>query len=184
MKKPWVVAVFAVLAVALVAILVIRFRQPAETAATIDLVALFPEAEKRTTMASLHDGFSIQDVTIQDVTRHCIFAIPHSRIIYKLRIPENAEFRAWAALRQEAWTHKGDGAGFRVGVSDGKRYEELVRIRLNPFVRAEDRRWMPVTADLSAYAGQTVDLILNTDPIGDPVHDAALWGAPALVVRK
>lgn len=184
MKKPWVVAVFALLAVALVAVVVIRLRRPAETAVAFDLVELFPQAEKRTTMASLHEGFDITDVTIQGETRHCILAVPHSRIIYKITIPAHGQFRAWAAMRQEAWTNDGDGAGFRVGVSDGKKYQEFVRIRLHPRARPEDRRWVPVTADLSEYAGKTVDVILNTDPIGSPIYDAALWGSPAIVINK
>jgi hypothetical protein len=45
-----------------------------------------------------------------------------------------------------------------------------------------------VWVDLSAYAGEEIDLIFNTrtspDTQGDdPRNDHALWGAPEIVVR-
>jgi hypothetical protein len=56
---------------------------------------------------------------------------------------------------------------------------------LNPFANKSERRWIPVAVDLSAYAGEEVDLILNTRAgkdagAGDVRNDLPLWGAPAI----
>ena len=66
------------------------------------------------------------------------------------------------ALKPEAWTQEGDGVRFMAGVSDGRASDELFVQDLNPFVNQSDRRWIPVMVDLSAYAGEEVDIILNT----------------------
>ena len=52
---------------------------------------------------------------------------------------------------------------FRFGVSDGRTYDELLKQHVDPLHNTNDRRWIPVTIDLSAYAGQQVDIIFNTN---------------------
>ena len=59
---------------------------------------------------------------------------------------------------------EGDGVLFRIGISDGKgKYEEFLKQHVNPQRRPEDRRWIPVDLDLSAYANQKVEVIFNTN---------------------
>ena len=84
------------------------------------------------------------------------------------------------AVRSDAWTLDGDGATFRIGVSAGEEYRELVKQWVDPYHRQEDRRWFPVTLDLSAWAGREVEVIFNTDPNFNAVHDAAVWGSPLI----
>jgi hypothetical protein len=62
--------------------------------------------------------------------------------------------------------------------------ETLVDLEVNPRARVEDRRWIPVDADLSAWAGATVRLTLRTTPRADLDHDWAGWGNPVVVVRE
>lgn len=156
---------------------------PGVEAGAIDLIALFPDAEKRTTMASLEDAFGVQTVTIDGDRRRSLFAHPFSRVTWTVTVPEGAVLRTAAALRPDAWTSPTDGALFRVGVSDGEKYTELFKQVIQPREQAADRRWFAVEADLSPYAGKQVKVIFNTEPgpSGNAVGDACVWGEPRIV---
>ena len=65
-------------------------------------------------------------------------------------------------LKPEAWEKAGDGVLFHGGVSDGRASEQLFTQHVDPFNNPADRRWIPVMVDLSAYAGEQVELIFNT----------------------
>ncbi len=149
----------------------------------IDLIELFPDAEKRTTMASLEDAFAIQTVVINGDRQRSLFAHPFSRVIWTVQVPEGAVLRTAAALRPDSWLLESDGAIFRIGVSDGPTYTNLVRQVVRPQDEPEDRRWFPIEVDLSAYAGRQVRVIFNTEPgeSGNAVGDACVWGAPRIV---
>ncbi|MDQ3701237.1 MAG: hypothetical protein M3442_09990, partial [Chloroflexota bacterium] len=54
---------------------------------------------------------------------------------------------------------------------------------VNPRARTEERDWIPVEADLSPWAGQTVRLTLRTLPLDDLSNDWAGWGNPVVAVR-
>jgi hypothetical protein len=92
------------------------------------------------------------------------------------------------AVHENAWTQDGsDGVLFRFGVDDGH-YDELLNQLVDPRHNANDRGWLPVDIDLSAYAGQTVKLIFNTNTNlpGREVNsafDQAIWGEPAIISR-
>ncbi len=152
----------------------------------MDLVDTFPEAEKRTDIGSLEKGFSVLDVAINGETKRSIFAHPHARIIWSIIVPPGAVLKTSLGMEPETWDKPdADGAQFRVGVSDGKSYEELLRQYINPHGRPNDRRWVPASVDLSAYAGRKVNLIFNTDPgppgvFQNPAWDWAVWGEPAI----
>ena len=174
-----VYAVVALVAMAgAVATLVSRAR-------SIDLVEMFPDAEKRTSLVRLHQAFDVLDVTIGGDTKRSIFAHPSSRIIWRIEVPPNATLITAAALRPDAWTKSSDGVIFMVGLSDGVRYAERFRKSIAPYPFAADRRWVPISVDLSPYAGQQVEVIFNTNPgeFGNTANDAAVWGAPRIVIR-
>jgi len=149
----------------------------------IDLIALFPDAEKRTTMSSLEEGYAIQTVVIDGDRRQSLFAHPFSRVTWTVTVPPRAVLRTAAALRPDVWTSEGDGALFRIGVSDGQTYTEFYKQRVQPSQRPEDRRWFPIEIDLSPFAGQSIQIIFNTEPgeSGNAVGDAAVWGTPRIV---
>jgi hypothetical protein len=153
----------------------------------IDLVAQFPSAEKRSN-GPLELVYAIQDVAIKGETRHCVYMHPTSRLTYKITVPNDGSFRAWLGIKEEAWDKQSDGVLFRVGISDGREYDELINQHVDPANNPSDRRWVPVTADLSAYAGQQVDLVINTNSSlpghGDnPAWDFAVIGDPAIIVQ-
>ena len=151
-----------------------------------NLVSLLGEAEKRTNVES-QPQFVVEPVTIDGTTRQSILARPHSRLIYKMTVPPDAWFDTAFAMKPETWDQPGDGAQFRVGVSDGRIYDELLRQYVNP--KRGDRRWFTARLDLSAYEGRQVTVILNTDPgppgaAGDSNNDLAVWGEPRIYSKR
>ena len=103
-------------------------------------------------------------------------------------MPDDGWLSVNVGLKPEAWTQEGDGVLFFVGVSDGRAFEQLFSQHVHPFANAGDRKWIPVMVDLSAYAGEDVDLIFNTrsgpaKKEGDVRADLALWGQPEIVQR-
>ncbi len=154
----------------------------------VDLVQEFPTAAKRTNMPP-DKAFKVEEVTIDGQTLRAIFAHPTSRIIWKIRVPDDGWLRTSLALKPEAWQREGDGVLFRVGISDGRKYDELLNQHVDPIRTPADRRWIPVTLDLAAYGGQTVEVIFNTN-VGPPrstssaTNDWSVWGAPQIFVRR
>lgn len=154
-----------------------------------DMIAQFPVAEKRSS-GQLEANFGIQDVTIKGETHRVIYMHPTSRLTYKhVAVPEDGWLTVNFALKEDVWDkNEADGVVFRFGVSDGREYEELVNQHVDPAHNAGDRRWIPISVDLSAYAGQSVDLIFNTAASlpgkGDNNSwDWAVLADPSIVVR-
>jgi len=183
-----IVAGLAVLAVVVAAAAFWMLRQGGG-AVPIDLVAQLDDAQKQTTWTEPGDApFTVSDVTLQGETHRAIFAPPFSRIRWKVEVPRRGTLELYFGMREDAWEAEGNGAQFRVGVSDGRTYEEYLKEVVNPQARERDRRWLSASIDLSAYEGQLVEINLNTDP-GPPRddrdrrNDFALWGEPRLVGR-
>jgi hypothetical protein len=151
----------------------------------INLLTELAHAEKRSNVEGTSQ-FVLESVTIDGVTKQTILARPHSRLIYSVKVPQDAWFDVAFAMKPETWDLPGDGAQFRVGISDGRMYEELLRQYVNP--KGGDRRWFSVRLDLSAYEGRQVKLILNTDP-GPPegrdvANDLAVWAEPRIYSKR
>lgn len=156
----------------------------------IDLVQEFPNAKGK---QPTPDVFSVVDAKLAGESRRAISVNTASRITWHETVPDNAMLKVSLGLKEEAWTVQGDGVFFQIGVSDGKTYEALLNLTVDPFANQSDRRWQDLTIDLSQYAGESVDLIFNTraspaPPPGQPgrndtAGDMALWGAPRVVVR-
>jgi hypothetical protein len=102
-----------------------------------------------------------------------------------VKVPDDGWLRVSLGMQPESWDKEGNGVLFMAGVSDSHTFEKLFEQVLNPFANKSERRWIPVAVDLSAYAGEEVDLILNTRAgkdagAGDVRNDLPLWGAPAI----
>lgn len=148
------------------------------------LLNVFESAEKR----PAPDLFSVKGVTINGERRMAISAPPASRVIFHVVIPHNAWLRTLIALEPEAWEEEGDGVLFRIGVADGTGYQELFSQHVNPYSVEGDRRWLPVSIDLTGLGGRTVDLIFNTNSSlpggGDNRQgDRPVWGEPYLHLK-
>jgi len=153
----------------------------------LDLVEAFRAAEKRTPMDPAA-AFSIEPQTIQGQTKPAIYAHPPSRIIYHdVKVPPHARLELFLGIKEEAWPRGTDGVYFRVGVSHGDTYKDLVQRQVDPSHVEGDRGWVPISIDLSEYAGETVNVIFNTQEslpgiTPNNMYDFAVFGAPRLVV--
>ncbi len=175
----------AIVAAAVIVAVVFVVRRPKAPAGQIDLIDVFPEAEKRASIRSLELTFALEDVTIDGLTKHSIFATPPARLIYTVKVPPHAWLETSFGMRPDSWDKPdSNGSQFRVGVSSAGRYDELLRQYVNPTGRPADRHWQSSKIDLSAYAGQTVKLIFNTDAgpghDGNTAYDFSVWGAPVI----
>jgi hypothetical protein len=159
--------------------------------APVDLVAAFPTAERRPAGAS----FDVADTTIGGESHRTIAPPAISRVTWQLHIPARAVLKTAIALKPEAWTEPGNGVLFRIGVAEGRTYEDLFIRLVDPFHVVEDRRWIPVTVDLSPYGGfkwslfyhpsrLTWRVIFNTNsgPPGtdDRTGDLPVWAEPII----
>ncbi|HUL74521.1 MAG TPA: hypothetical protein VLT86_15540 [Vicinamibacterales bacterium] len=187
MKRSWI-GVGAVVLVA--AALAFWLARSGGERVAIDLVQEFPTATiKRPTP----DVFSVVDATINGVTKKSLFTKDPSRVGWHFTVPQDAWLRVSLGVQEPGWTMPGDGVVFQIGITDGKTYEELLRLRVNPYSEPSDRQWKDLTLDLSPHAGESVDLIFNTLASPDPAPgqppkddrngDLALWGAPRVVVK-
>jgi hypothetical protein len=91
-------------------------------------------------------------------------------------------------MQPESWDKEGDGVLFRIGISDGRAFEDVMTLHVDPFHNKADRRWLPVFVDVSAYAGEEVEVIFNTNVSmpktpDDARNDTALFATPEIVVR-
>ena len=157
-----------------------------------DLVVMFPDearVEKRSALAR-ELAYRAGPETINGETKPAIYMHPNSRLTFrKVTIPDSGHLRVSLGVKEDAWDKAGgDGVLFRFGVSDGRQYDELLNQHVDPANNPADRQWIAQDIDLSAYAGQQVDLIFNTQDSlprrpPNPANDFAVWGEPALVVK-
>jgi len=148
----------------------------------VDLLAQFDSAQKK------GGASNIAEATLAGDTKQAISTPPNSRIIFKVRVPDDGWLKVSLGTKPESWDKEGNGVHFYAGVSDGRSFEKLFEQTVNPFANPSERRWIPVTVDLSAYAGEEMEIILNTVASGpglpaDDRNDLPLWGAPEIVRR-
>ena len=151
---------------------------------SIDLIATFETAQKK----PAEGKFEVTEADLNGDRKRAIFTVPPTRMTWKLKVPDDGWLKVDLGMKPEAWDKEGNGVWYYVGVSDGHAFEELFSQHLDPFGNKSDRRWVPVFVDLSAYAGEDVELTFNTRTSAertpdDPRNDMALWGAPEIVIR-
>jgi hypothetical protein len=125
--------------------------------------------------------------------REWLYLHPPSEVSVDVALPAGRQTWLQAALTLDpaVWqSATGDGVRFVVAVAPlderghpGDRATVLDR-DLNPRARTEERQWMPVEVDLSAWAGQAVRLTLRTEPREELTNDWAGWANPVVAVRE
>lgn len=145
------------------------------SAARVDLASQFQQAKKA------GGDFTLVDATLAGETKQAIAAPPNGRITFHVRIPDDGWLRVSLGMKPESWEKESKGVLFFAGVSDTRSFEKLFEQTLNPHANPSERRWIPVAVDLSAYAGEEMDVILNTraQP-GDVPSVQPLWGGPTI----
>jgi hypothetical protein len=150
----------------------------------IDLISTFDSATKKPDPGV----FQIVDMDLNGEKKHAIFTQAPSRMIWKVKIPDDGWIKASLGMKPETWDKEGDGVYFRIGVSDGRTFEDLLTLNVDPFHNKPDRRWIPVVVDVSQYAGEVVEVIFNTNNSmpgkgDDRQNDLALIGEPQIFIR-
>jgi hypothetical protein len=177
----------AALTIVLILVLVVAgwwlFKRTGRGAA-VDLLSTFPAAEKKPAEGT----FEITEAEINGEKKRAIFTIAPSKIIWKMHIPDDAWLRVAFGMKPEAWDKEGNGVVFHVAISDGRTYDELLSHHVDPYTNKGDRRWLQENLDLSAYAGEEVQIHIftNSSENGKPDdrrNDLALLGAPEVYIR-
>jgi hypothetical protein len=99
---------------------------------------------------------------------------------FRLRLPQGHKITFRAACGQQLEnTQKSDGVTFRVLVVDRDHHERRL------FDQHVCRQWCPVVTDLTALAGQEIDLVLVADsgPRDDFGWDMGAWIEPVVMVE-
>jgi hypothetical protein len=106
---------------------------------------------------------------------------PYERLPYRIRVGSDSKeiFDFSYALDPAVFDKmSGDGVEFVIEVKDAsgriaKRFSQYIDPKHNP----RERRWMNGQVDLSAYRGQTIELLFTTTPgpKGDAAYDWAAW---------
>jgi hypothetical protein len=154
--------------------------------ASIDLVAALPTSERRALAppdAAIHATVVSRDRADQPA----LVTDAPARVIFPVNMPARARFRTAVSLQSSA----GTGVTIRMGIADGRSYEELLRLSLDPPAAGADP-WRAIDVDLGAYSGWqwslfyrpsriTWRLVLNADatPGGSVV-----WLRPTIDMRR
>ncbi len=122
-------------------------------------------------------------VTLENVTMEAVYG---SQPAWHVTVPQAGVFETHLGVLDAAWK---DGYGGIVRFRGILQNEAVGRVvlfekTLSPGIVARHRGWVPVTADLSAYAGQEVDLWLRVDVMDNPFGDYAFWGNPKVFGRE
>ena len=136
--------------------------------------------------AGARAGLQAGPETIKGETKPAIYMHPNSRLTFhKVTIPDSGHLRRLARRQGRGLGQAAATACSSASASPtAAQYEELVNQHVDPANNPSDRRWIPQDIDLSAYAGQQVELIFNTQTASrgrpaNPANDWAVWGAPA-----
>jgi hypothetical protein len=151
---------------------------------SVDLLETFPQARKQPG----DSVFQVVEATLNGETKRAIASEGATRLTWRVTIPDDAWLRVDVGMKPEAWEKENEGAYFFVVVSDDRNSDQLFSQHVHPFANQADRKWMPAFIDLSAYAGEEVNVILNVRAgvggrSGNYTNILALWGEPAIVVR-
>lgn len=122
--------------------------------------------------------------------REWLYLHPPSSVSVDVAVPAGRTtwFQAALAIDPATWgAPTGDGVRFQVSIAPLEPPGSstiILDYTINPRSQPDDRRWVPVEADLSPWGGQAVRLALRTLPGDDVTFDWGGWGNPVVVVRE
>ncbi len=158
---------------------------PAEDGVFYRLLDHRPEVRDAPAQINFHAA-----IVVGNEGAETIWSVPPTSLTYRgIALPATGapRFRCKVAIHPLVWSEgNADGAEFALEVRAGAAPPQRVWSALiDPFGHPEQRAWLPVDVDLSAFAGQTVDLILKNGPgpAGNAYADWCLWADPALAVQ-
>ena len=137
--------------------------------------------------AGLHPHEAQADVgkprRIHNVVRASIPAAPPSRFRFVADVPEDGRLVLAAGIPGRY--HEASAVEFVVNVRDRGRETTVLSHLVDPANRPDDRRWIPLEADLSAHAGNGVEIVLETRGFEESHEpDRAFWGTPTITTAR
>ena len=121
----------------------------------------------------------VQTMACGNVTRKGIFTHPPYRddcagdvfVSYQIMLPKVRDIVLTGFVGKKDGSHTGDGINFLVGVTpEGSDFESIVAEK-----HLSKCEWVPIEADLSQWAGQSIRLRLIM-PLGPNMNTAGDWG--------
>jgi hypothetical protein len=126
-------------------------------------------------------------LTINYEPRAILFAHPPGWVTYHVEVPEQAGLHFGLGMDPAVWSpDKGDGVEYTIYVRRPEEPNVLYQVfdrYIDPKNNPADRQWLDEVVDLSAYGGQTVDIIfaISPGPAGNADFDWGGWSTPVLV---
>ena len=120
-------------------------------------------------------------IYIDDVGLRVLPASPPSKIVLRTHIPRGAVLHISAGIPEDRQS-KG-AVEFVIGVMENGHRQTVLSQVVDPISKPEHRRYVNLRADLSRFAGQDRELVLETrafEKDGDLFR--AYWGGPAIAV--
>ncbi len=110
------------------------------------------------------------EVTVDGASTPALILTSPARLTWSIRFPERMQLDASVVLAPDPMRVPAAGVTVRIGVSDDRGYDELLRLPIGP----DSGGWQPIKVDLSAYSGWkwslfyrpsriTWNLIVNAD---------------------
>jgi len=150
-----------------------------------DLIGALPRAAVKTPKPEF---VKKTNLTVGAQRREAIFMHPTSSATFPpITLSEGAWIEFGIGVSEEAWPKGGDGVVFSVSVKkeDGKLARIFTR-HLDPQHSDEDQRWLDMQIPLRQFAGQKVQVVLETQvgPAGNAAFDWGGWSQPRLFVPQ
>jgi hypothetical protein len=123
----------------------------------------------------------LRNLTLNGVAHHLLGEHPpYARLPLTLTVGSDQHIFHFSYSMDPAVFDKtaGDGVGYTIELRDARgKLTKVFSQYIDPKHNRADRRWMKGAIDLSAYQGQTIDLLFSTDPgpKGDPSFDWGGW---------
>ena len=121
-------------------------------------------------------------IPVDGESRPCLFEHPDSTVAFpNVQVYEHGRLEFAIGIHEQAWDQTGDGVTFLVeAVDEAGQSHHLYERHLDPYHRPEDRDWFAEQVDMSALAGQQLQIVFRTASGGDPQNDWAAWSSPYL----
>lgn len=160
----------------------------------INLVDELPKAERRAGSA-VEEAVRVGTAGSGSDRARAILLRAPARVIWLLRIPSHARLRTAVALVPDATNPSrplGPGVTIRIGIGDGRSYEELAQVPVLP-PQPGAPFWQPIGVDLGAYGGWQWSLFyrpwnttwrLNFTVAELPGPGSVAWREPVISMSK
>ena len=136
------------------------------------LAAATVERVREETVERIDGPDVLAGVATWALTPHVLWVAPsagETRVALPVRVPPGARLRLRAGVNPDLWQTLGPiPVRLRVAVEADGQTTELLAIRRDVFAHPGDRAWVPLDADLSAFAGREVTIVLAAAADGWP----------------